>query len=130
MGSILCSLKLARDANQRRQEANLIPFDFGIGLNVGQVMFGNIGVASRLSFSVIGPTVNEVERIEKLTKAVNAKALTSGEIAKASPDIWTSIGQHQLEGVAGRIELFAFNEAKAPIADSDLPETGRSALMN
>ena len=55
----------ARDAlNEERLEQGLFPIRFGIGLNTGTVMFGNIGVSQRLTFSVIGPTVNEVSRIE------------------------------------------------------------------
>lgn len=124
------ALKLSLEVNQRRKEAGLMPFDFGVGLNAGQVMFGNIGVASRLSFSVIGPTINEVERIETLTKAVDARALTIGEIAKVNADMWTSIGHHQLKGVAGKTELFAFNEVKATVSDAGISETKDAVLMN
>ena len=42
----------------------------GSALNIGPVMYGNIGVPERLAFSAIGPTVIEVARIEKLTKTV------------------------------------------------------------
>ena len=75
-------------------------------MNIGTVMFGNIGVASRLSFSVIGPTVNEVERIETLTKTVGVPVLASADIAAEQPDLWQSIGHHALIGVAAKCELF------------------------
>ncbi|MEP0942550.1 MAG: adenylate/guanylate cyclase domain-containing protein [Rhizobiaceae bacterium] len=122
------SMQCARETNERRQSEELTPFDFGIGLNIGKVMFGNIGVASRLSFSVIGPTINEVERIETLTKAVDAKALATQEIAAVTPEDWTSIGEFQLKGVAGKTELFAFNEVKAMVADS-VVEAGKDAVL-
>ena len=65
------TLQCAKDTNERRKSEGLTPFDFGIGLNIGEVMFGNIGVASWFSFFVIGPIINEVERIETLTKVVD-----------------------------------------------------------
>ena len=122
------TLQCAKDTNERRKTEGLTPFDFGIGLNIGEVMFGNIGVASRLSFSVIGPTINEVERIETLTKAVDAQALATKEIAAVTPEDWTSIGEFQLKGVAGKTELFAFNEVQATIAEP-VTEAGEKAMM-
>ncbi|MBZ0218582.1 MAG: adenylate/guanylate cyclase domain-containing protein, partial [Fimbriimonadaceae bacterium] len=92
--------------NDERQTAGLPAIRFGIGLNVGSVMFGNIGVPERLSFSVIGPTVNEVARIEKMTKALDTNILVTAEIAAVEPESWQSIGHQRLDGVAQQIELF------------------------
>ena len=104
----------ARDAlNEKRLEQGLFPIKFGIGLNTGTVMFGNIGVSQRLSFSVIGPTVNEVSRIEALTKATGMDALVTREIVAFDPENWVSIGNQRLSGVSEEIELFTF--AKSPI---------------
>lgn len=98
----------ARDRlNADRAENGLFPLRFGIGLNIGKVMFGNIGVQQRLTFSVIGPTVNEVSRIESLTKATGMDALVTGAIARLHPEYWHSIGNQRLDGVAQEIELFA-----------------------
>ena len=73
-------LKARDELNERRHENNLFPIRFGIGLNTGTVMFGNIGISQRLTFSVIGPTVNEVSRIESLTKATGMDALVTRDI--------------------------------------------------
>jgi adenylate cyclase len=97
----------ARDAlNEQRVEHGLVPLRFGIGLNTGKVMFGNIGIPERLTFSVIGPTVNEVSRIESLTKATGMDALVTHEIAAFDPQSWISIGVQRLAGVSEGIELF------------------------
>ena len=74
------------------------PIRYGIGLNIGPVMYGNIGVPERLAFSAIGPTVIEVARIEKLTKSVGARVLATREVAAIEPQLWRSIGQHQPRG--------------------------------
>jgi len=95
-------------ANQRRAQEGDQPFEFGIGLNRGEVMFGNIGVPERLTFSVIGPTVNEVARIEKMNKSLGRRALATSEIIRADPGNWVSTGHHRLVGVSEPVELFAW----------------------
>src|SRR5690606_2928800 len=77
----LRNVLVARDRlNEDRHAQGLFPIRFGIGINTGTVMFGNIGISQRLTFSVIGPTVNEVSRIEALTKATGADALVTRDI--------------------------------------------------
>ena len=39
----------------------------GVAIGVGKVMYGNIGTADRLDFTVIGPVVNLVSRLEALS---------------------------------------------------------------
>ncbi|MEW9806584.1 adenylate/guanylate cyclase domain-containing protein [Mesorhizobium marinum] len=105
----------ARDRlNEARREKGLFPVRFGIGLNTGTVMFGNIGISQRLAFSVIGPTVNEVSRIEGLTKATGVDALVTRDIVALQPDQWVSIGRQRLPGVSEEMELFTY--AKQPIS--------------
>lgn len=94
--------------NERRARQGLFPIRFGIGLNTGTVMFGNIGISRRLAFSVIGPTVNEVSRIEALTKATGLDALATREIVDLHSEKWVSIGHQRLSGVSEEMELFTF----------------------
>lgn len=105
-------LKARDELNEKRREKGLFPINFGIGLNTGTVMFGNIGISQRLTFSVIGPTVNEVSRIESLTKATGMDALVTRDIVALQPENWVSIGKQRLSGVSEEMELFTF--AKEP----------------
>ncbi len=98
---------MRNEVNMAREAEGLRPIRIGIGLNTGKVMFGNIGVEQRLTFSVIGPTVNEVTRIEALTRATESFALVTGDIAACEPGQWVSTGRHRLAGVSQQIELFA-----------------------
>lgn len=104
------ALARAGEANLDRESDGRIKFKFGIGVNVGDVMFGNIGIPSRLTFSVIGPTVNEVARIEQITKVVQQTALASRRFAEFNPERWQSIGEHKLAGVLEPAELFSFRQ--------------------
>lgn len=100
------------DADARRLAALAadpdLPLDFGIGVDAGTVVFGNIGVPERLAFSVIGPTVNQVARIEKLTKETGVTALATRVIAESAPERWRPAGAHALTGRAAPLDLFAW----------------------
>jgi len=103
----------ALDVNTERQAEGLQQYKFGVGLNVGEVMFGNIGIPERLSFSVIGPSVNEVSRIEQMTKFLQKPVLAGKKLASLEPERWQSMGPHKLEGVLEPVELFSFKAAQA-----------------
>lgn len=110
------SLTLTDRVNAERVANNQEPIRFGIALNVGTVMYGNIGVPERLAFSAIGPTVIEVARIEKLTKTIGARVLATQQVASIDPQLWRSMGAHRLEGVGEPQELFEFFEEAARAA--------------
>ncbi len=90
-----------------KMEANPdLPLRFSVSMAAGEVMFGNIGVPSRLSFSVIGPVVNEVARMDDASKAIGRSVLVTKEIAHIEPERWTSVGLQSLTGVPEPIEIF------------------------
>lgn len=98
------SVRLA-EVNRERQARGARPLSYGLALHLGDVMFGNIGTPDRLAFSVIGPTVNEVARLESLTKSLRRALVVSGAFAAACPVKWESLGRHAVRGVAQPIEV-------------------------
>ncbi len=105
------TLERVKEVNAERAAAGAERFHYGVGLDVGKVMFGNIGIPERLSFSIIGPTVNQVARIEGMTKLLQQTVLAGRTLAELNPERWKSVGKHKLEGVMDPQELFAFNGA-------------------
>jgi adenylate cyclase len=101
---------LLRTVNDERARRNLEALDYGLGLHIGDVMFGNIGVPERLEFSVIGPAANEVARIENLTKTLGRRTLASAKFARCVPRYWESTGEHTLKGVGAPLEVVALKE--------------------
>jgi len=96
------------ELNDKRFAEGEPPLDYGIGLTRGNVMFGNIGTASRLSFSVIGPIVNQVARVQAMTKVFGVPALAVRKVADHAPAYWKKLGDHTLRGFSEPVELFAW----------------------
>jgi adenylate cyclase len=51
------------------------PLDFGVGINTGPMMVGNMGSTNRLNYTVIGDEVNLGARVEALTRDYNVRII-------------------------------------------------------
>lgn len=108
------AMAAAKEAERRMAELNAArtarrepALDFGVGLHVGEVMYGNIGVPERLQFTVIGSAVNEVARLEGLTKELGRPLLVSRAFADLLPGDWSSLGSYARSGVPDPLEVLA-----------------------
>ena len=72
--------------------------EFGLALHCGDVMYGNIGVAERLQFAVIGAAANEAARLAGLCKTLSQPVLMSSDFPRCFPDEMISLGFHRLRG--------------------------------
>src|SRR5260221_10466052 len=100
----LDALNVARDASGKPVAA------VDLALHLGEVLYGNVGAADRIDFTIIGPTVNEVARIEALCQTLDRKVLVSSALAAASEGCAARLeplGRHALRGVREAREIFA-----------------------
>ena len=111
------ALVAAQDAKHRVETLNADlttsgqqPIQFGIGVHLGNVMYGNIGVPERLEFTVIGSAANEAARIESLCKTLDQSILLSEEVARHYSGELQSLGYHTLRGVSAEQEIFTLPE--------------------
>ena len=81
-------------------------FDFGIALHLGQVIYGNVGVPERLQFTVVGSAVNEVVRVQDLTKKLGHSVLATASFVDATPGSWRPLGEHTLRGIETPVPIF------------------------
>jgi adenylate cyclase len=82
------------------------PLEIVIALHYGTVIYGNVGAADRLDFTVIGPAVNLVSRIEAIAKSLDLPLVVSDNFSDAYGGALTSLGRHQLRGLDVPHELF------------------------
>jgi adenylate cyclase len=61
--AIKAALEAQRSINDLQKEATLPKMDFGIGINTGKAVAGNMGSEDRLEYSVIGDAVNVAARL-------------------------------------------------------------------
>ena len=96
--------------NRRRGAAGLPTTRFYLALHVGEVLYGNIGSPERLDFTVVGPAVNEVSRIEAMCKSLDRDVLLSADFAAAAGGAGlVSVGRYALRGVGRAQELFTLD---------------------
>ena len=128
----LCSQALAaavdavervRALNKERQAADWPAMEIDIALHLGDVLYGNVGAADRLDFTVIGPAVNEASRIEALCTPLGHNILISEDFAKTARTCLgrlKSVGRHTLRGVSREQELFTIVGMDAEISTPEV----------
>lgn len=96
-----------KELNSIRSNSNRSELRFGTALHLGKAVFGNIGVPERLAFTVVGTTINEVARLQSLTKSLGSDGVASGNFVSQTGLKLPSLGFHELRGIEGQTEVFA-----------------------
>lgn len=93
--------------NHRRLRHGQPAIEFGVGLNIGEVIYGNVGAPNRLDFTVMGPAVNRTARLESLTKKLGCNILFSEKFAELVETTSEFLGQHEMKGIAEPQAVYA-----------------------
>ncbi len=113
--------------NAERAAAGAPILRFNIALHVGVVTYGNIGSATRLDFTCIGPAVNLTVRIEALAAKLGAPVVMSAAFAKVVGEAQAavvSLGKHPVKGLMAPPEVYTLAEfAPAPALVAAPPKT-------
>ena len=112
--------------NAARREAGKPLAAVDLALHLGEVLYGNVGAIDRLDFTVIGPAVNEVARIEALCEPLGRKVLVSAELAAAVGNSCRlqPLGRHTLRGVHDPSEIYGLNLGSKPLSRRSRNQTG------
>ncbi len=111
--------------NEQRKADNLPVVGYGLGLHVGNVMFGNVGLKERLTFSAFGQAVNEVQRLEGLSKKYKTPIIASDEFALYSGGDWNMLGIETLRGTDYDMKVHAPLAGKGVVSDYVPASKGR-----
>ena len=74
------------------------PLEIVVALHIGTAIYGNIGAADWLDFTVIGPAVNLVSRIEAVAKTLSVPIGVIADFARAYGDPLRPLGHYELRG--------------------------------
>src|SRR5207244_8859364 len=103
------AMRALEERNAEQRLAGKLVAQVDLALHLGEVLYGNVGAVGRLDFTVIGPAVNEVARIETLCEPLGRNVLVSAELAAALGDRagLQPLGRHALRGVRRPREIYA-----------------------
>ncbi len=79
------------------------PIRFGIGINGGEVIVGDIGYRDHMVFTALGDPVNVAARLQDMTKSLSCEAVISDEVRAAAGLSADALPQHEVE-IRGRNE--------------------------
>ena len=103
--------------NIARRAANQPTMALNVALHLGEVAYGNVGSPTRLDFTVIGPAVNEVSRLESMCDPLERHLLLSEAFAAAIPEDGPALlplGRHVLRSVREPVNLFTVENLPEP----------------
>jgi adenylate cyclase len=116
--SSAAALRAATAFCERRRDG--LGLEFGLALHVGEVAYGNIGAARRLDFTVIGPAVNQVARLQDVSKQLGHTLVLSRAFSRLAGQPVEELGCFVLRGIERPEKVFGL----ASIERNGLRSTG------
>lgn len=107
--AVKTGLDMVEGAKRLEQELGLITerkVGFGVGVNCGEAVIGNIGTARRMDYTAIGNTVNTAARLE--SQAAAGEVLVSKEVYERVKDRFSfqNMGRRKLKGISEEAEIY------------------------
>ena len=99
--------------NHALAQGPVAPVRFGIGINAGIVIAGEIGYERHAQFTVIGDAVNVAARLQDLTRALDCEVLMSEEVYRRAGLPPDALPAHEVDarGRDGKVRVRAARQA-------------------
>ena len=109
-------VKSTEERNKERLKNKENPIHFGIGIHYGEVVAGNLSSEECIDYTVIGPEVNFVARIEELTKAPKVSGVIGPNGVILSEQAFLNLKTHS------KIKALHINLRKLKISVRSFPD--------
>ena len=106
--ALIAQATLAEWSNERVEQGE-VSVRSGIGLHIGEVVYGNIGTPGRLDFTVIGEAVNRVARVEGMCSSLGYELLATRDFIDLVSHKEKYLGDFLLKGIEDPVEIFAID---------------------
>jgi adenylate cyclase len=102
-----------RSVNKTLQEQGYPPLAHGIGIHTGEVLAANIGSPDRLSYALVGDTVNLASRLQGLNKEFGTEIILSHTTRGHLDDRFrpAPLPPTRVKGKSHPVEIFSLAEA-------------------
>jgi adenylate cyclase len=112
-------LALVDELNEEWQSVVGFQTDFGIGVNSGTALVGNIGTDRKFKYGPLGNTVNLGSRVQGATKYLRTRLLITGETRRRLSPGWDAsrlrkICQVKVQNIAAPVELYQLTTEAGP----------------
>jgi adenylate cyclase len=121
--AVECALEMQaamRSWRELSENLGLPPLKVRIGINCGDVVFGEVGAKRQLGYTVIGDAVNAAARLEPLNKQFGTEILISEEVREALDDTIETeyVGKLDIRGREEGIRAYSVTGIKKTKVDS------------
>ena len=114
VSAVVEALKALDRLNEAPARQMAPPLRARVGLDLGEVVHGNVGSAGRFSFTIIGTPVNRAARLQSLAKDLDAAVLMPAVLAEVAGFRGTAFGSHVLRGLERPVEIVGLRATSRP----------------
>ncbi|MCL5125844.1 MAG: PAS domain-containing protein, partial [Deltaproteobacteria bacterium] len=105
----LCAIemqKAMKPLNEDNIKLGLPELSMGIGINSGELVVGNIGSNRRKKYGAVGSPINVAFRVQTKTRGGDILVTSSVHERVSNEVIMDSVGETQLKGIDGPVQLY------------------------